>query len=79
MLKCFYEHEDLPKIFIAIYSDGSGCDLYYQRNDGFCRAEDGLLLTTDKHWFTDAGYLWFIALPDDFGLWSEKITEGATK
>ena len=69
-IKCFYE-DDLPSKFIAIYSDGSGCDIYYEDGEGSefyigCgRGVNGV----QKDWFFDTGYLWFVPLPDDFEVW----------
>ena len=69
----FYEHEgDLPEKFIAIYSDGSGCEIFYKINNGWQTAENKFEEPIDKYWFIDAGYLWFIPLPDDFKVWSEE-------
>jgi hypothetical protein len=74
----FYKH-DLPKKFIAIYSDGSGCDIFYEQgkneyNSHSLSEWDEIkerFITVDKDWFVDAGYLWFIPLPDDFKVWEE--------
>ena len=66
-MKCFYEETELPKVFIAIYSDGSGCDIFAKHDDGFYSPSRELYVP-DNQWFTDAGYLWFIALPDDFNV-----------
>lgn len=65
VMKCFYEESELPKVFIAIYSDGSGCDIFRKRDNDFYSGTHGLV---DNQWFTDAGYLWFIALPDGFNV-----------
>ena len=64
-LQCFYTEDTLPKVFIAIYSDASGCGIYYKKENGcYSSVEHGMNL--HKDWFADAGYLWFIELPDDF-------------
>jgi hypothetical protein len=65
-MKCFYEVEDLPNNFIAIYSDLSGCDIFGKHDDGIYGSPTRDLNVPDNHWFTDAGYLWFITLPDGF-------------
>jgi hypothetical protein len=69
-MKCFYEETELPKVFIAIYSDGSGCHIFSEHKDHE-RHYTGLSIdfdVCDKDWFIDAGYLWFVALPDDFNV-----------
>jgi hypothetical protein len=66
-MKCFYEETELPKVFIAIYSDLSGADIFGNHDDGFYSPSRDLNVP-DNHWFIDAGYLWFIALPDDFNV-----------
>ena len=67
-IKCFYEEAELPKVFIAIYSDLSGCDIFGKQDNGIYGSPTRDLDVPDNHWFTDAGYLWFIALPDDFNV-----------
>jgi hypothetical protein len=62
-IQCFVT-DDLPEKFIAIYSDGSGCDLFFKQ--GKLYYSDWYDEGVDKDWFFDAGYLWFIALPDNF-------------
>lgn len=67
-LKCFYEEEDLPAKFIAIYSDNSGCNIFYEDGEGsglYAGCEGGIN-GVEKGWFVDAGYLWFVPLPDYF-------------
>lgn len=67
----FYEHE-IPLKFIAIYADGSGCELFWEVTGGF-RNRDIEGLSSD--WFTDAGYLWFIKLPDNFEIFqTDKVS-----
>ena len=66
-MKCFYEETELPKAFVAIYSDLSGCDIFAEQDDGFYSPSRDLECVDDG-WFVDAGYLWFIALPDDFNV-----------
>jgi len=70
VMKCFHEESELPKVFIAIYSDGSGCNIFYEHAE-HKGLFTGLSIDFDllnRHWFIDAGYLWFIALPDDFNV-----------
>ena len=69
--KCFYEEDDLPKVFIAIYSDGSGSDLFHEVSDGFYSTPTGVE-NVQSDWFADAGYLWFVPLPDDFEVWIKR-------
>lgn len=69
-LQCFYDYKgELPEKFIALFGDGSGCDLYHKQDNGLWRTID--TIDVDKDWFADAGYLWFIALPDDFKVWGK--------
>lgn len=73
-LQCFYDYAgDLPKQFIAIYSDGSGANLFWEHVKGKYQSEgiDQFEGCVGKDWFIDAGYLWFIALPDDFKVCGE--------
>jgi hypothetical protein len=66
-IKCFYE-DDPPKIFVAIFSDGSGCDIFYKDGEKSYNSPGGIK-NVPAGWFVDAGYLWFIQLPDDFKVW----------
>lgn len=78
-LKCFYDYDgELPNVFIAIYSDSSGCNIYYySHDDEFGRklytssSDSNDYYGVDEGWFVNAGYLWFVALPDDFKVWEE--------
>lgn len=67
----FYEN-DLPSKFIAIYSDGSGCEIFtrQQENAYISPSMEGCVV--DKGWFVDAGYLWFVPLPDNFEVWEDQ-------
>ena len=64
-------HDDTPgQKFIAIYGDGSGCQIFQRRGDMFsspCFYDDEDTITID--WLLDAGFVWFIDLPDDFSVW----------
>ena len=74
-LQCFYDYEGgLPKQFVAIFGDGSGANLFWERVKGryMSPGADQFEGMVDKDWFIDAGYLWFIALPDDFKVWGEE-------
>lgn len=79
-LQCFYDYEGtLPNKFIALYSDGSGCNMFYYSHDDqygkrmYTSASDNdYIMGVDEGWFLDAGYLWFIALPDDFKVGGEE-------
>lgn len=70
-MKCFYE--DKPKgDFIAIYDDVSSCHIFRETAAGkftsssFFDKEEGKDVEVDSDWFADAGFLWWIPLPDDF-------------
>lgn len=62
-MKNFYE-DDPTLVFVAIYSDGSGANIFYR--DGGVFKSPCLDSPVDRDWFVDAGYLWFLPLPDDF-------------
>ena len=64
-----YAEGDLPDRFIAVFSDGSGCDIFYRQKNGLWCSSD--FVEVGEDWFADAGYLWFIALPDIFKMWGE--------
>ena len=72
-IKMIYEFkEDFPEKFIAIYSDGSGSDIFYtQKNGLFASASLDKGETVDQEWLIDAGYWYFIPLPDDFNVWKD--------
>jgi hypothetical protein len=73
-LVSFYDFKgDLPKVFFALYSDGSGGNIFVKSKDknewkGVEWDGDGDGCVR-KDWFEDAGYLWFVKLPDDFPVW----------
>jgi hypothetical protein len=62
-------HDDTPgQKFIAIYGDGSGCEIFQMADGGYkSPAYDDELI--DYDWFMEAGFVWFIDLPDDFSVW----------
>lgn len=64
-MKCF--HTDAPSgTFFAVYSDLSGAYLFTQLDDGtFYECVDDAYIP-DAQWFTDAGYLWFFNVDDNF-------------
>jgi len=68
IIKSFYEEDKLPDNLIVIYDDGSGCEIFFKR-EGKYHSGDGEFIVPDKHWFTDAEYIWFIELPEDFLQW----------
>lgn len=72
-IKSFYTEKELPNKFIAIYADGSGCEIFYKKGSFFYPVNefDYEEYEIDKDWFADAGYAFFIPLPDDFEVWSE--------
>ena len=56
-LKCFYTDKPSGN-FLAIYSDLSGAEYFYQQEiDSWSSDNVGIC---DADWFTDAGFLWFI-------------------
>ena len=79
-LECFYESEELPKAFISILADGSGCEIFLRFEDSGGQVfykpveshfEGEYAKGVDKEWFIDSGYLWFVALPEDFTPWED--------
>lgn len=64
----FYE-DTPPSKFVALYSDGSGCDLFYEVEEGFYSSPEYKFERVQADWFADAGYLWFMPLPDGFEIW----------
>lgn len=74
-MKSFYCDKPKGK-FIALYSDGSGANLYWRLDDDsdglqvYCN-HDGDQVPDPETYFEDAGYCWFIDLPDYFKLWFE--------
>lgn len=69
--QCFYT-DDPPEKFIAVYDDGSGCEIFCRHGIESYYQPRSNMFVPDKHWFTDAGYLWFVPLPDDFEIWIAK-------
>lgn len=70
-MKCFVDDKPKNK-FVAIYSDCSGCCLCYVKDYGAVYIEDNDALVPNVDWFIDAGYMWFIDLPDDLPMWSQQ-------
>lgn len=69
-LKSFHTDDPVDK-FVAIASDGSCAEVFYKDGNGYTAyVLDG---TVDWEWFPDAGYCWFMALPDDFEVWGEGV------
>jgi hypothetical protein len=64
-------HDDTPgQKFIAIYGDGSGCEIFRRRkNEAFFSTRWAQDEAVTLDWFDDSGYVWFIDLPDDFSVW----------
>jgi len=60
-MKNFYEH-DIPAKFVAIYSDGSGADVFIKQGKQY--RSGAMWIDADD--LTDMGFLWFFELPDDF-------------
>ena len=70
-MHCFYTSTpDKGRNFIAIYGDGSQVDAYAHTESGF--KDSGGDSRPDANWFADAGYLFFISLPENFKLWFQK-------
>jgi len=72
----FIPQKSIPNgtTFVAISGDGSGAGLFLITDHGeLCDAEDGPMnITTPDTYLMDAGYLYWIELPDSFQLWFEK-------
>lgn len=68
-LETFYTSKPEGK-FIALYGDGSGCSMWHKKEEGFFDQEGGLI-HNDPDWFIEAGYLFFVELPDTFQFWHE--------
>jgi len=72
-LFCFYEQPpECGTSFIALFSDGSGADLFLRADNGDYHNANNDINPPDSHWFADSGYLWFAVLPDDFRLFFEE-------
>lgn len=55
--------------FIAIFYDGSGADLFcWLDSNEIANAEGNIMFSSDElqEWLQDAGYCWWLPLPDDF-------------
>lgn len=67
-LSCFYK--ELPaKHFVAIYADGSGASLFERRKNSIISADYGEEVCEFQHlseYMQDAGFLWWLPLPDNF-------------
>ena len=64
---------DLPNKFIAIYGDGSGASIIRRVSSfyfKFADDEDETLCTIED--IQDAGFVFFVALPDNFEIFGEK-------
>ncbi len=63
--------------FIALYSDGSGGNLFWRLDDDesglpvYCD-HDGDLLPDPETYLVDSGYLYWIELPDNYKFWFEQ-------
>lgn len=72
-LKIFAEQpkwEPLPERFVAIYADASSAVLFFKDClDGYASASHDIEGVT-ADFFEEAGFHWFIPLPDDFPVWS---------
>lgn len=56
--------------FVALYSDGSGADVFKRDKQGNLYNGEGEILS--QTWLEDAGFSSFMYLPDDFTLWFEQ-------
>lgn len=66
--------------FVALYSDGSGADLFYTNEIGELFNSDSELIDIKDHsWLEDAGYLWWIELPQEFEIWREDFEKWGKK
>ena len=57
--------------FIALFADGSGETLSLTNDDGTFSTPHFRGDKFTAAWLLDAGYLHWIALPDDYKLWGE--------
>lgn len=68
--------------FVALYDDGSGCTLGVGRSKGLLRLANyhdmDDVTIFDQDWLQDAGYAYWLPLPDDFKLWFERKAERKT-
>jgi hypothetical protein len=58
--------------FIALFADGSGCSLFRTNSDGRFSSPSFENDAVNIEWLLDAGYLHWIALPDDYKIWREE-------
>lgn len=73
-MKLEYFHISLPKKgtkFIALYADGSGAELFHALKDNLCINMEKASYNIDD--LPEHGYNAWIALPDNFELWYEKL------
>lgn len=68
-MKSFYDEIPQGNI-VAIFGDGSGAALFGFYDGTFYEADGGEHVDAD--YFIDAGYVWWLPLPDDFVFWCDK-------
>ncbi len=63
--------------FVAFFGDGSGAKLFLISDDGeLADAENGFRgITAPEVWLQDAGFIYWMKLPDSFKLWFEECEE----
>lgn len=73
MIKSIITDPPVDCNFVAIYSDGSGAQLYcWDAVTGtLYDAEGNIHIGQDDYleWLLDSGYMWWLPLPDDFPFW----------
>ena len=69
LISNFVENPEPTGVFMALFSDGSGGALYKRIEGGLYIDAEGDVVAAP--YFLDAGYLDFIALPDDYELFCE--------
>lgn len=74
-MNTFFTHPRPEGKFIALYSDGSGAELFWavDGEDGLPAYVDreGDLIPEPETYFIDAGFSHWLPLPDDFKFWFE--------
>jgi len=53
--------------FVALFSDGSGANLFQINEDGVVNGHD--MPDLDQDWLIEAGYLYWQYLPENFDIW----------
>jgi len=70
-VNCFYTDPMPAGNFVAFYADGSGASIFNRRDSGVFDA-GGNAMPDGVDWYQDAGYCFWLPLPDDFSFFFEK-------